>query len=115
MPTDTKPAPADITIDGPASLLRVTWKDGHQSDYPLLEVRRRCPCAQCNEERARPPDPLRILTPAQLATPKVEAAELVGLYALKIRWQDGHDTGIYAWEFLRALCPCPTCAAERGA
>jgi DUF971 family protein len=27
----------------------------------------------------------------------------VGRYAIQIRWQDGHDTGIYTYDFLRAL------------
>ena len=37
----------------------------------------------------------------------VEALELqpVGNYAVGIRWSDGHDTGIYAFERLRHLCP----------
>ena len=29
----------------------------------------------------------------------------VGNYALQPRWSDGHDTGIYTWEFLYSLCP----------
>jgi DUF971 family protein len=28
---------------------------------------------------------------------------LVGNYALKIRWSDGHDTGLYTWDHLRQL------------
>ena len=31
---------------------------------------------------------------------------LVGRYAMTIRWSDGHHTGIYAFDFLRTLCPC---------
>jgi DUF971 family protein len=30
-------------------------------------------------------------------------AELVGRYALLIRWSDGHDTGIFDYELLRSL------------
>ncbi len=38
--------------------------------------------------------------------PEVSIADmqLVGNYAVKIRWSDGHDTGLYTWEHLRALC-----------
>ena len=36
---------------------------------------------------------------------------LVGRYAVSIEWSDGHDTGIYSYQTLRALCPCATCAA----
>lgn len=43
------------------------------------------------------------LTPAR----SYEMVELlpVGNYAIQPRWSDGHDTGIYTWEFLRRLCP----------
>jgi DUF971 family protein len=33
----------------------------------------------------------------------------VGNYALQFGWSDGHNTGIYSFEYLRALCPCPRC------
>ncbi len=29
--------------------------------------------------------------------------ELVGNYAMQVRWGDGHDTGIYSWEYLQQL------------
>jgi DUF971 family protein len=35
--------------------------------------------------------------------------EPVGNYALRFRWSDGHDTGIYTFDFLRRLCPCAEC------
>ena len=36
-------------------------------------------------------------------------AALVGNYAIRLVWTDGHDTGIYAFTMLRAVCPCPQC------
>jgi DUF971 family protein len=33
----------------------------------------------------------------------------VGNYALQFRWSDGHETGIYTFEYLRKLCPCSRC------
>jgi DUF971 family protein len=33
----------------------------------------------------------------------------VGTYAVQIDWQDGHRTGIYTYEYLRALCTCDDC------
>jgi DUF971 family protein len=38
------------------------------------------------------------------------ALHLVGNYAMQLAWSDGHDTGIYSWDALRALCPCPQCS-----
>jgi ATP-binding protein involved in chromosome partitioning len=35
---------------------------------------------------------------------------LVGAYAIRITWSDGHSTGLYTYEFLRSICPCARCA-----
>jgi DUF971 family protein len=38
---------------------------------------------------------------------------LVGAYAIKIDWSDGHNTGIYAFDSLMDICPCDACTARR--
>ena len=38
--------------------------------------------------------------------------QLVGGYGLRVDWSDGHNTGIYTFERLRATCPCSRCAKE---
>jgi DUF971 family protein len=48
---------------------------------------------------------LRVL-PGNYAEPiVVMVASLVGNYAMKIEWSDGHDSGIYSFEYLRSICP----------
>ena len=42
-----------------------------------------------------------------------ERAELVGRYAMQIYWNDQHSSGIYSFDYLRQICPCPECAAKR--
>jgi len=32
---------------------------------------------------------------------------LVGQYAAQLYWADGHNTGIYTWDRLLGMCPCP--------
>ena len=44
-------------------------------------------------------------------TLKMLSVEPVGNYAIRINWSDGHSTGIYSWEHLRQICPCPECRA----
>ena len=44
----------------------------------------------------------------------VVAVHLVGAYAVRIDWSDGHGAGIYTYEFLLAHCPCDRCRAGRG-
>lgn len=97
--------------------LRVRWADGHFSEYSLVELRRACPCATCREAREeRSRNPLRVIqAPADAAAVvTVESAELVGHYAIRLRWKDGHDTGIYDYAALRAMCACAACCAARG-
>ena len=38
--------------------------------------------------------------------------EAVGTYGLTPQWEDGHHYGIYNWNYLRKLCPCPDCREE---
>ena len=80
----------------------------HVPEWFLLDcgLRRR---AGCREERLQPPDPFRILKPSELAPLKPVKIEAMGYYAYKITWSDGHDTGIYTIDNLRALCQCERC------
>src|SRR5215216_3989636 len=85
--------------------LRIEWSDGVVTTVPWRTLRNACPCATCNEERAKPPDPFRVLTPQEVAAgaPSPVAMAPVGHYAYQIKWNDGHDTGIYTLDLLREL------------
>jgi DUF971 family protein len=89
--------------------LTVTWADGSTSFYPLEYLRRMSPSAemrQLRDQMAR--NPLTVLpqTMAEHRGPLAALdAELVGNYALRIRFSDGHDTGLYSWDYLRAIDP----------
>ena len=49
------------------------------------------------------------------AAAKATSAEGVGKYAIKFHWNDGHELGIYSWQFLRDVCPCEECKAAQTA
>lgn len=89
--------------------LAVEWADGRTSYYSIAYLRRYSPSAearQLREEIAR--NPLTVLPSPKKGgdAPLVaESAELVGNYAIRIRFSDGHDTGIYSWEYLREIDP----------
>jgi DUF971 family protein len=36
----------------------------------------------------------------------------MGAYALRVDWSDGHDTGIYTFEYLLEICPCEKCVSR---
>ena len=104
--------PQKIAVERAAGVLAIRWADGHESSYRLGWLRTVCPCATCAEEkRSAAADPLRLVTGPRPSA-GVTGAELVGNYAVRIVWADGHDGGIYGFSGLRASCPCPAC---RGA
>jgi DUF971 family protein len=99
-----------------AGALQIDWGDGHHSALPLALLRAKCPCATCREVRDRPPDPFRVLSASEAAAvPDLQDLEPVGRYAVRPVWRDGHDTGLFTYEYLRELCPCPECVADRTA
>jgi DUF971 family protein len=105
--------PLSLSKEGRDRLI-VQWNDGHRSLYRWQHLRQHCPCAGCQEERTRPPDPFRILKANELQPLQPVAIDAVGHYAYKITWNDGHDTGIFTLESLRTLCECEQCAAKPG-
>jgi DUF971 family protein len=86
--------------------LFVEWSDGGKGVITWDNLRAHCPCATCREDRDKPPDPFRVLSPKELQAgpPRPVAMSPVGYYAYKIVWNDGHDAGIYTLENLRELC-----------
>ena len=96
------PYPKAMAQAGPDQL-RIEWQDGHESLYPVREVRLNCRCAKCVEEMTGRPLLNEQDVPADVRPVKIVP---VGRYAVQIEWSDGHDTGIYTFENLRALCPC---------
>ncbi len=94
----------------------IAWADGHASHYDFVYLREECPCATCNDERAKKADAPAVApaapSPLQMFKPKpgARAAQAVGHYAIKIDFTDGHSTGIYSYDYLRTICPCEECA-----
>lgn len=96
------PRPVRLSKEGDETLA-IEWSDGVHTAVFWKTLREQCPCATCREERQKPPDPFRILKPAELVPLKPVKIEPIGYYAYRITWSDGHDTGIYTLEHLRSL------------
>jgi DUF971 family protein len=113
--------PVDISVSAGRREVRIVWRGGHESVYPFDLLRKECPCALCNDQRGTPSASaglsLTVLSGPVLKAGEVQVKEVspVGRYAINFVWSDGHDSGIYAFDFLRAMCPCPSCQAERAA
>ncbi len=101
----TTPLRLDLKRD---EKLTIAWRDGQTCHYPLSLLRSMCPCAQCKlirEGKAQKKSRLTVLPGNYSGRIAVVDAQLVGNYALKIEWSDDHESGIYSFEYLRALCP----------
>jgi DUF971 family protein len=84
--------------------LFIKWDDNSESRISLKYLRDECPCANCKGETIL----LKTYKPAkqQSAIPGmyiIKNIETVGSYAIQVTWKDGHNTGIYSWEYLKKL------------
>jgi len=90
--------------------LTVEWADGATSYFSIPYLRKMSPSADMRQLRDEmKKNPLTVL-PASAGSNAAAAlvaldAELVGNYAIKIRFSDGHDTGLYSWTYLRGIDP----------
>ncbi|HZW09384.1 MAG TPA: DUF971 domain-containing protein [Phycisphaerales bacterium] len=85
--------------------LTIEWGDGTSSYYSIVYLRRMSPSADMRQLReAMEQNPLTVIrgAPAGGALAATDA-ELVGNYALRITFSDGHSSGIYTWEYLREI------------
>ncbi len=99
MDSSSRTTPVEICQSGP-QVLSIRWADGEESAFPVRALRLACACALCVDEWTGEYklDPAAV--PEDIRPVKVGS---VGRYAISIRWSDGHDTGIYPFERLRAL------------
>lgn len=87
--------------------LSVEWSDGRRDFFPIAYLRRMSPSADAKALREQmASNPLTVLPAGRSSGPLVALdAELVGRYAIRIRFSDGHDTGIFSWRYLREIAP----------
>ena len=100
----TRPKHIDLKRD---ETLTIEWEDGSTSIYKIDYLRKMSPSAEEKKLREEmQTNPLAIL-PAGTSDEKLiaEKIELVGNYAIRIYFSDGHHTGIYSWTYLRSLDP----------
>ena len=84
--------------------LGVTWGDKHDSIFPFTNLRRLCPCTECEAAQAvkhEPAEPKR----------KLEGVQRLADASLMLRWEDGHES-LFLVEELREVCGCAACKGE---
>ena len=79
--------------------LLIIWDDKNESVLELRELRKRCPCATCLAERDKQSKMYIPLFAENQVT--IKSINQIGNYAVQITWNDGHNTGIYEYNFLK--------------
>lgn len=77
------------------------WNDNSESQIPLIKLRKFCPCATCMNERENQSDSYIPIFHASQT--RISQITRIGNYAISIHWEDGHNTGIYEFPFLKNL------------
>ncbi len=92
------PRPTEINLHRVSRLLDIAFDDGRSFSLPCEYLRVFSPSA---EVRGHGPGQEVLQTGKREVN--IEAIEPVGVYAMKLVFSDGHDTGIYSWEYVHDL------------
>jgi len=92
------PRPTDITLHQQSGLFDIAFNDGRSFTLPVEYLRVFSPSAE-----VRGHGPGQEVLQVGKRNVGVKAVEPVGMYAVKLVFSDGHDTGIYSWDYLYEL------------
>ena len=94
----TEPWPTELRLDKERRVLTVTFDDGKSFALPAELLRVLSPSAEVQGHSAE-----QRVTVAGKKSVGIARLEPVGNYAVRIVFDDGHDTGLYVWAYLREL------------
>ena len=92
------PRPTEIVLHKASHALEVAFDDGTRFRLPCEYLRVESPSA---EVQGHGPGQ-RVLVPGKRAV-NIAAITPVGNYAVQLRFDDGHDSGLYSWSYLHEL------------
>ena len=92
------PKPLEIKLRRATRVLEVTFEDGSRFELPFEYLRVHSPSAEVKGHG--PGQEVLVLGKEGVG---VRAIEPVGQYAVKLVFDDGHDTGLYTWKYLYEL------------
>lgn len=90
--------PTDIRLHKKTALLELIYADGGTHSLPAEFLRVYSPSAEVRGHGQGQ----EVLQVGKINV-KIDRIEPVGHYAIRLHFDDGHDTGIYSWEYLREL------------
>ena len=97
-PGEARPWPTELRLDRGAGVLEIDYDDGRGFSLPAELLRVESPSAEVKGHGTGQ----KVTVPGKRNVGLV-AAEPVGRYAVRIVFDDGHDTGIFSWAYLREL------------
>ena len=92
------PVPTEIRLRRASRLLEVSFDDGSRFELPFEYLRVHSPSAEVKGHG--PGQEVLVLGKENVG---IRAVEPVGQYAVKLVFDDGHDTGLYTWKYLHTL------------
>ena len=97
-PGSNAPTPSGLKLKREERLLEVRYADGSVFALPCEYLRVFSPSAEVRGHGLEEP----VLVPGKQGV-NISAIEPVGRYAVRLRFDDGHDTGLYTWEVFHDL------------
>lgn len=92
------PRPTEITLHQASRVLDVAFDDGHKFSLTCEYLRVFSPSAE-----VRGHGPGQEVLQVGKKNVEIKTVDPVGQYAIKFLFSDGHDTGIYSWDYLYEL------------
>jgi len=96
--TETKPWPSEIRIKTAEKILEIDFQDGSSFSLPAELLRVESPSA---EVQGHGNDQKKLISGRKHVG--FLGTDPVGHYAIRIRFDDLHESGIYSWDYLRHL------------
>src|SRR3982751_434744 len=101
MPLDNRasnPWPSELRLNPARDVLTVAFEDGSRFELRAEYLRVESPSAEVRGHGGGPKTILRGKNDV-----KISGLEPVGNYAVRIGFDDGHDSGLYSWAYLHQL------------
>mgnify|MGYP005753557351 FL=1 len=92
------PRPTDLTLHRASHVLEVAFEDGRRFRLPCEYLRVESPSAEVQGH-----GPGQKVLVAGKKDVNIRAVEPVGNYAVLLRFDDGHESGLYSWKLLATL------------
>jgi DUF971 family protein len=91
-------APSGIKVRGKSRVVEVAWPDGIRYELPFEYLRVYSPSAEIRGHGGGE-GKLELMK----ENVKVVQVEPIGMYAVRLHFDDGHNSGLYSWDYLREL------------